>query len=89
VSVWLILSPAIVWLLLATWGRHLLRADAVQLWKGMQPFRMEPKPYVGDASQRMVIAMFRMQGWLLLGVALFITLMATLVAVGVVPPAKN
>lgn len=89
-SPWLIISPALMWLLALTLGRWARHAPPQKILRIMQaPGRPAPLPYDQyNMRHAMLVRIIRLQGWALLAIACFITLMSILVAVGVVPAAR-
>lgn len=87
-SAWLLIIPALVWLVMLTYGRWALRTtpDAIlHRWRpGIAPVPYDPQNFQHAALVRIT----RAQGWLLLFAACFITFMSILVAVGLVPAAR-
>ncbi len=89
-SPWLILTPALVWLIALAAGATLLRRPAESLWRGLQPARAEPVPFdPANRAHRFMIGLVRLQGWFLVAVAALFTLMSILVAAGIVPAARS
>ena len=90
-SIWLLISPALLWLLAGTWGASLLRRSGEDLWRSAQIFSTTGAPSydAGRWQHRSYVYLSRAIGCFLIAAAFFSTLMSILVAVGLVPPASN
>ena len=88
-SLQLIFTPLLAWIIGGAAGWYLLRTPGQRLYALLRFGSNRPAFPDGSLSYRIVIAQLRLVGAFALLVPIFLTIMALLVAAGVISPAHN